>query len=239
MNIDGKTYLSVAEQKPGECTGCAGSPRIDNTMRLCSRLTPSVELCMQEKRIFIEAPAVDIAVEAAPKDAGFVSSRQAAWDAYAESRVRLALPGGGNYTRPSQNLPRGHGFFAGYERGYLDGVLAHKARSLDMIPPSVRLEQAVARASDPQTSQDAAVRVSRMVGKIADAVMLTLQARGPMTGSELAEVTRIPLNSITPRFAQLKRKGLIYAAGGDGRETKWALGNGIAAPRATAQVPTV
>jgi len=238
MNINGKTYLAVAEKVDGACTGCVAHPSADNSYTLCGKLTPSIGACIEEKRIFIEAPAVDIAVEAT-KDASFVTSRQAAWDAYADSRVRLTLPGGGNYTRPTQDLPRGQGFNAGYERGYLDGVLAHKARSLDMLPPSVRIEQAVARASDPQTSQDAAARASRQAGKIADLIIQHLdgleKVRGVptqgLTGHQLAERTGIPLNSITPRFAQLRRKGLIYAAGGTGRETRWKIGNGIAESR--------
>lgn len=231
MNIDGKTYVIAPEQEEGACTGCAASRKNDPHQKLCPKLTASATVCADERRIFIEASALDIAVEAAPKSAGFVNARQAAWDAYADSRAKLVG------TRPAGVAQMR--FDAGYERGYLDGVLAHKAKSLDMLPPSVRLEQAVARASDPQTSQDAAVRVSRMVGRIADAVMITLHARGPMTGSELAEFTGIPLNSITPRFAQLRRRGLIHAAGGTGRETKWAIGNGIEAPRASAQVPTI
>ena len=49
-----------------------------------------------------------------------------------------------------------------------------------------------------------------------------------LTGKQLAANTGVALNSITPRFAQLSRRGLIHAAGGNGRETVWALGNGVA-----------
>ena len=66
----------------------------------------------------------------------------------------------------------------------------------------------------------------RKAGRIADLILTELRSAN-LTGSELSARTGVALNSITPRFAQLSRKGLIHATGGSGRETVWAIGNGI------------
>lgn len=105
-------------------------------------------------------------------------------------------------------------------------------RKLDAVSTSGPMVQsdpappALARATDPATSKRAAAGMVRKAGKIADLILVELST-GNYTGHELSEQTGVPLNSITPRFAQLSRKGLIHAHSGKGRETVWALGNGV------------
>lgn len=84
------------------------------------------------------------------------------------------------------------------------------------------------RNTDPATSKQAAQDVDRKAGRIADLVLVALRDNN-LTGKQLAANTGVALNSITPRFAQLARKGLIHAAPAQnsGRETVWALGNGV------------
>lgn len=75
-----------------------------------------------------------------------------------------------------------------------------------LVPaPKVR----IARANDPATSKG-----KRRVNKYEDAV-LTWLASVPsgMTGREIAEAADTELNCITPRFAPLRRKGLIKDSG--------------------------
>ena len=71
---------------------------------------------------------------------------------------------------------------------------------------------ASARWSDPETSWEAAeqVDVSRLEGLVLD---LVRQYRNGLTSKEAAEILRIPDRSISPRFAPLKRKQLIYDCG--------------------------
>lgn len=64
-----------------------------------------------------------------------------------------------------------------------------------------------ARSNDPATSKG-----KRKVNKYEQAV-LTALAGAHHTGQEIAQVTDQPLNCITPRFAPLRRKGLIKDSG--------------------------
>lgn len=77
------------------------------------------------------------------------------------------------------------------------------------------------RSNDPATSKG-----ERLVNKYEQVVLAALVMHrgwykvGPpairvegMTGKELALFTNLPLNSITPRFAPLRRKGLIKDSG--------------------------
>ena len=69
----------------------------------------------------------------------------------------------------------------------------------------------VARANDPATCKG-----KRKVNKYEQAVLFVLYGnkRHPgYTGKEIAEATGNPLNCITPRFAPLRRKGLIKDSG--------------------------
>lgn len=71
-----------------------------------------------------------------------------------------------------------------------------------------------ARTNDPATSKG-----SRKVNKYEQAVLnlLNCEPHGPdnagLTGKEMAVYTNHPLNCITPRFAPLRRKGLIKDSG--------------------------
>ena len=71
-----------------------------------------------------------------------------------------------------------------------------------------------ARANDPATSKG-----KRKVNKYEQAVLdlLNCEPHGPqnagLTGKEMAIYTGHPLNCITPRFAPLRRKGLIKDSG--------------------------
>lgn len=64
-----------------------------------------------------------------------------------------------------------------------------------------------ARANDPATSKG-----KRKVNKYEQAVLACL-ASGPKTGKEITAICGFPLNCITPRFAPLRRKGLIKDSG--------------------------
>lgn len=87
---------------------------------------------------------------------------------------------------------------------------------------------AYARLTDPQTSKDAAKKAGG--GNLKDIVLLHIQQEpSGVTGKELAYRTGKPLNSITPRFAQLHRAGLIHGKGKRDRQIVWHIGNGVAA----------
>lgn len=72
---------------------------------------------------------------------------------------------------------------------------------------AVRAEWLAARRTDPATSKG-----NRKVNKYEQAVLDVL-AGAHHTGKEIAAVSGQPLNSITPRFAPLRRKGLIKDSG--------------------------
>lgn len=70
-------------------------------------------------------------------------------------------------------------------------------------------EEYRARATDPATSKG-----KRKVNKYEEAVMrLVSVTELGWTGKEIAEQSGHPLNCITPRFAPLRRKGLIKDSG--------------------------
>lgn len=64
--------------------------------------------------------------------------------------------------------------------------------------------QPTSRANDPTTSKG-----KRKVNKYEQAVLSFLACNPDGTGKEIASGMREPLNCITPRFAPLRRKGLI------------------------------
>lgn len=83
-------------------------------------------------------------------------------------------------------------------------VTKHKEEYRDKIRP---LNEAVHRANDPATSKG-----KRKVNKYEQAVLDILKGlyKGQgYTGKQIASLTGHPLNCITPRFAPLRRKGLI------------------------------
>lgn len=69
-------------------------------------------------------------------------------------------------------------------------------------------ETPAARANDPVTSKG-----KRKVNKYEEEVLAQLSIVGPSTGKEIASLSQQPLNCITPRFAPLRRKGLIKDSG--------------------------
>ena len=75
-------------------------------------------------------------------------------------------------------------------------------------------EVPTARADDPATSKG-----KRRVNKYEQAVLDTLRMGGDsglptgFTGKDIANFTGQPLNCVTPRFAPLRRKGLIKDSG--------------------------
>ena len=79
--------------------------------------------------------------------------------------------------------------------GILRGMLQRRFELVQAAPTS--------RATDPATSKG-----KRKVNKYEQAVLSCL-ASGPKTGKEMVAICGFPLNCITPRFAPLRRKGLI------------------------------
>lgn len=71
------------------------------------------------------------------------------------------------------------------------------------------MTEAYARTSDPHTSKDAAN--SMKMCKLGEEVLNTLMHLGDKGGTsdEIAEILQEDLQSITPRFAPMERKGLI------------------------------
>ena len=65
-----------------------------------------------------------------------------------------------------------------------------------------------ARANDPATSKG-----KRKVNKYEEEVLTQLRLLGGGTGKEIAKLAGVELNCITPRFAPLRRKGLIKDSG--------------------------
>ena len=84
-----------------------------------------------------------------------------------------------------------------------------------------------ARKSDPETSKLAARSVNTTM--LEACVYGALKAHGPLTINEVAEILRLSLVTVSPRFAPLRDKGLIKDTGkrktgesGRGR-TIWAI----------------
>lgn len=83
------------------------------------------------------------------------------------------------------------------------------------VPYDGGLRNAVARHSDPETSQDAARSVegseaTRMEAKV---VATLQQTYSGMTTHEIAQYTGLSLVSVSPRIRPLCRKGLIEDSG--------------------------
>lgn len=100
-----------------------------------------------------------------------------------------------------------------------EGAWWADASGLEIVPEPVQVP--TSRSNDPATSKG-----ERRVNKYEQVVFAALVMHrgwykvGPpairvegMTGKELALFTNLPLNSITPRFAPLRRKGLIKDSG--------------------------
>jgi len=91
------------------------------------------------------------------------------------------------------------------------------------------VEPAAARSNDPVTSKG-----KRKVNKYEQAVLAALgkdsvfgSDQRAYTGKEIAQLSGHPLNCITPRFAPLRRKGLIKDSGQRrDKQIVWMLGDG-------------
>jgi predicted transcriptional regulator len=75
--------------------------------------------------------------------------------------------------------------------------------------------EAYARASDPDTSQDSAEEVQGEKANRLEQVVVEALKNHPngLTNHGLVAVTGIDWNTITPRIAPLKRKGLVIDSG--------------------------
>jgi predicted ArsR family transcriptional regulator len=81
-----------------------------------------------------------------------------------------------------------------------------------MLPGQLdMLEWAKARRTDPDTSKQAAGKVNTTA--LEAAVFGALKAHGPQTINEVADVLRLSLVTVSPRFAPLRDKGLIKDSG--------------------------
>jgi hypothetical protein len=77
-----------------------------------------------------------------------------------------------------------------------------------------------ARNNDPQTSHDAARRITPKVNKLeAETVKVLKEKPEGLTTQEISDATGIEYRSITPRMQPLVRKGLVFNSGArrDGR----------------------
>lgn len=91
------------------------------------------------------------------------------------------------------------------------------------------IETPAARSNDPATSKG-----KRKVNKYEEAVLAALgkdsmfgSDQRAYTGKEIAQLSGNPLNCITPRFAPLRRKGLIKDSGQRrDKQIVWVLGDG-------------
>lgn len=70
-----------------------------------------------------------------------------------------------------------------------------------------------ARRTDPDTSHAAAAAVTPKRASIKDHILTEIAVHGGCTGTEIADRTRLRLNSITPRFKELSDAGLIKDSG--------------------------
>lgn len=86
------------------------------------------------------------------------------------------------------------------------------------LTPSPRLRSAAARATDPETSHEAAAEMLQEKSastRLQHLVWSTLKRHpGGLTNHELVAATGIDWNTITPRVAPLVRKGLVIDSGG-------------------------
>ena len=128
------------------------------------------------------------------------------------------------------NIPEGAAVFGrrGAEQLQLPGLVGG-ASSLQTpdgskftIDPGAVPETALARASDPDTSHDAAasVNVARAEGRVLDC----LRVMGKANNNEIAEYLCCRVNASSPRIAPLCRKGLVRNSGlRRNRQIVWEL----------------
>lgn len=228
--VNGKEY--VTQPRTSGCAGCVAFYNAIHGGAQCHSFPPCKDVIFVDKEASAKAlagshtPLAEVSrlCDAARADghvkgyAEGLADKQAEWDKWKAE----------NASYMEAYSSRLKGYNAGFDRGLLESRAAHRTSSV-LDPSGSSGVYGVARTSDPTTSHKAANKLSlRKAGRIADLILVELR-NANLTGSELAARTGVALNSITPRFAQLSRKGLIHAAGGSGRETMWAIGNGIKA----------
>src|SRR5437868_4849900 len=79
------------------------------------------------------------------------------------------------------------------------------------LTPMTHVTPGMARATDPQTSREAAASVD--TGRFEQAVVDALRSNPDSSIQDVVEITGERYRSISPRFAPLRRKGLIYVSG--------------------------
>ena len=72
---------------------------------------------------------------------------------------------------------------------------------------------ALARKTDPATSQEAAGKVRMKAGVIRDLIIHHLTVHGGLTGTELAQKIGVPRDSVSPRIPQLVKAGRVELMG--------------------------
>lgn len=89
-----------------------------------------------------------------------------------------------------------------------------------MTQPELDLPlRALARATDPGTSHDAAGKTD--AARLAGLVLDSLEHFGPATSHELAARLNLQLVSVSPRMKPLEDKGLVARDGKRGGRTVW------------------
>lgn len=133
----------------------------------------------------------------------FLASRQAAWDKFAESRRRIGMP-----VLPDGLARKAHDH--AFEAGYLAGILKQKA---EVVPVPAAIKP--------------------IEGKLQDLILTSLKLSGPASAETMAKRIGRNLNSVSPRFITMYRKGLVHvhsgepAAHGKGVRNVYAIGNGV------------
>ena len=128
------------------------------------------------------------------------------------------------------NIPEGAAVFGrrGAEQLQLPGLVGGTPSlqtpdgSKFTTDPGAVPETALARASDPDTSHDAAasVNVARAEGRVLDC----LRVMGKANNNEIAEYLGCRVNASSPRIAPLCRKGLVRNSGlRRNRQIVWEL----------------
>jgi hypothetical protein len=109
------------------------------------------------------------------------------------------------------------------------GCFEHRvAKVADIAGTAItKLRDAIqtSRTNDPATSKQAAISIKPKKPKIKEVIIdLLLKHKEGLTGQEIADFSGYRLNSITPRFAELRRdNGFIKVSGVRNKQTVWQL----------------
>lgn len=80
--------------------------------------------------------------------------------------------------------------------------------------------KAFARREDPDTAKAAAARVGERATDLEEQVVAALKKWGPMTCREIADVTSLPRDTISPRIKPLRERGLVDYSYKDGAKLR-------------------